>query len=120
MSAHSLKNEHPRPRAVLTHIPSFVGLSLCDPVGAPKKPAGHGGVRIDSGMHTVAQIVLSRVIKSTNETTLNAVASIPTGAAFMRSMRELFLHLARPQASMLEEANVTTLFQITGSTLMRD
>ena len=103
-------------------------LSIVDTVGAPKRvpskecsraSTGHGGVRFDSGRHTVGIILLSRLLMSTDEQYLQRIAQSNYGTGILQRMREMVLEVARPTAPSLEMAQVQTLFNTVGATLKR-
>ena len=100
---------------------AFAQLWSVLPVGAPRKRAstGHGGARIDSGQHTMAAILLSRVLKTTDDSVLGGAASAPYAITLLQQLRGLFLAMARREGSTaLEAAQVQTLFSMAGSTIL--
>ena len=98
-------------------------LRIGEPIGAPKPASssgGHGGVRLDSGRHTVAIILISRLLVSTDEAELGRIAQSRYGLVLLERMREVVLQLASPAAPSLQMAQVQTLFNTVGSTLKRE
>ena len=66
-------------------------LRISESVGAPKPSSsgGHGGVRLDSGRHSVAIILISRVLFSTDEEELRRIAQSRYGLVLLELMREV-------------------------------
>ena len=77
-------------------------------------------MRFDSGRHTVAIILISRLLVSTDENELQRIAQSRYGLVLLERMREVVLQLASPAAPSLQMAQVQTLFNTVGSTLKRD
>ena len=97
-------------------------LRIGESVGAPKPSSsgGHGGVRFDSGRHTVAIILISRLLVITDEDELQRIAQSRYGLVLLERIREVVLQLASPSAPSLQLAQVQTLFNTVGSTLKRE
>ena len=76
-------------------------------------------MRFDSGRHTVAIILISRLLVSTDEEELQRIAKSRYGLVLLERMREVLLQLASPSAPSLQMAQVQTLFNTVGSTMER-
>ena len=96
-------------------------------VGAPKRKAiastGHFGERADSAQMAVRLIALSRVLLTKDADVLSTVAASAHGANLLIQLLAATLRMAiaagGEAASALNMTNITTLFNVTGSTLMR-
>ena len=95
--------------------------------GAPKRKAaastGHFGERADSAQTAVRLIALSRVLLTKDAAVLSTVAASAHGADLLNQLLAATLRLAvaagGEASSTLSLTNITTLFNITGSTLLR-
>ena len=93
--------------------------------GAPKRKAaastGHFGERADSAQMAVRLIALSRVLLTKDAAVLSTVAASAHGAALLNQLLAAALRLAIAAGgdATLSLTNITTLFNVTGSTLMR-
>jgi hypothetical protein len=96
--------------------------------GAPKRKAstastGHFGERADSAQMAVRLIALSRVLLTKDAAVLSTVAVSFHGADLLNQLLAATLRLAIAAGGetipTLSITNITTLFNITGSTLMR-
>jgi hypothetical protein len=95
--------------------------------GAPKRKAsastGHFGERADSAQMAVRLIALSRVLLTKDAAVLSTVAASVHGADLLNQLLSATQRLAIAAGGetipTLSIANITTLFNITGSTLMR-
>ena len=96
-------------------------------VGAPKRKAiastGHFGERADSAQMAVRHIALSRVLLTKDTAVLSTVAASAHGANLLNQLLAATLRMAiaagGDASSTLNMTNITTLFNVTGSTLMR-
>ena len=96
-------------------------------IGAPGKrravSAGHFGERIDSAHMAVRLIALSRVLLAKDVAVLSTVAASHHGTDLLNELLVITLRLAvaagGEASSTLSITNITTLFNITGSTLMQ-
>ena len=112
----------------LPSLPVSLARLLID-TGAPatkRKAAastGHFGERADSAQVTARLIALSRVLLTRDTAVLSTVATSAHGADLLTQILAATLRLAvaagGEAASKLSITNVTTLFNIMGSTLMR-
>ena len=98
-------------------------------VGAPKRARSvptHSGLRHNCANAPIRLILLSRILKEKSEDTLAIVAAMRIGTVLLSGLVTVmlkvcrYLHAGGPDASILTEANVKTLFSISGSTLARD
>ena len=95
--------------------------------GAAKRKAaastGHFGERADSAQMAVRLVALSRVLLTKDAAVLATVAASAHGADLLNQLLAATLRLAAAAggeaSSTLSITNITTLFSITGSTLMR-
>ena len=76
----------------------------------------HGGIRSDSGRDTVAVILLSRVLSSSDGSAVEKVARSPYGEAVLQQVRRIMLRIARTAAPGLQETQVSTMLRTSGST----
>ena len=104
-------------------LPSLATLEI----GAGKRRSvsstGHFGERLDSAHMSVSLIALSRVILGKDVAVLSTVAASNHGADLLNqllaSTQRLAVAAGGEASSNLSVANLTTFFNITGSTLMR-
>ena len=86
--------------------------------------SGHFGQRADSAYTSVKLIVLSRVLLTKDTDVLNTVATSAHGAELLRQLMATTLRLAARSvastgSSSLNMGNITTLYNVTGSTIAR-
>ena len=86
--------------------------------------SGHFGQRADSAYTSVKLIVLSRVLLTKDTAVLNTVATSAHGAELLRQLMATTLRLAArsvasTSSSSLNMGNITTLYNVTGSTIAR-
>ena len=105
--------------------PSLIALSLASTdVGTPASkrkaavaPSGHWGLTNDSAS-AVALVVLSRLYRSRDETTLAAASRSPFGLAVLAALRALVLRVAIANGGAdpaLSESNLVTMFNLGSS-----
>ena len=105
--------------------PSLTALSLASTdVGTPASkrkaavaPSGHWGLTNDSAS-AVALVVLSRLYRSRDETTLAAASRSPFGLAVLAALRALVLRVAIANGGAdpaLSESNLVTMFNLGSS-----
>ena len=98
------------------------------PVDAPKRKARapastHYGVRHDSGQEPVRIIVLSRILKEKDSDLLHRAAASEHGALLLSGLQGVLLqrckalHAGGGGASLLTDANMKTMFSLSGSTI---
>ena len=101
---------------------SFAALRLGPEVGAPSKRkapcGGHFGVSSDSSL-PIRLIAVSRLVRSRDEPILTAAAASPVGTDFLAALRAATLRVALAGGAdpALSEANITTLLNMSGSTI---
>ena len=104
-------------------LPSLATLEIGAGKRRPVSSTGHFGERLDSAHMSVSLIALSRVILGKDVAVLSTVAASNHGADLLNqllaSTQRLAVAAGGEASSNLSVANVTTFFNITGSTLMR-
>ena len=102
---------------------SFAALGIgCPAAKRPRKApcaAGHYGLANDSSL-AVRMIVLSRLMRTRDETMLEEAARSPVGEVVLTQLRSLFLRVALATGGTdpsLSEPQIVTLFLLSGSTV---
>ena len=102
---------------------SFERLRI-DPVGAPStKRAANAwhGARLNSAQHTVGEVLLSRLLVTSNDDQLHAIGRSSYGEALLAELRSLvrIACLGLGASGTLALSHIVQVFRATGSTLLQ-
>ena len=87
-------------------------------IDAPSKRQreGHHGLSNDSAA-TLALIAVSRLVRARDESILQQAAASPVGLSLLGALRAAVLRLASTANASLNEQSISTLFNLSGSTV---